>query len=357
MKIAVYAIALNEAKHVDRWMDSCKGADIVCVADTGSTDGTQEMLRKRGAMVTDISVQPFRFDVARNTSLALVPTDVDICLISDLDEIIEPGFFDKVREQWVDGSNRGWIGLDTGNIWAGDRLHSRHGFVWKYPCHEIAVPSMGTQVVPCTIEAVVRHEPDNTKSRGQYLHQLEMGHKELPYDDRMIVYLAREYHFKGMWQQVIDTGLKLDKLDIGWAPERAQTWRGIGHAYCQLGDDVEGLRWLQRGVQEAPLDLEAWFPLAFFYYERQQWQECFDAAVKVTEISPDEGVGHYIADASMQWRMYDLLSIACWNLGKKGSAKKYARTAMELNPDDERLVKNYEFIMTQTVKEYKDGMS
>lgn len=357
MKIAVYAIALNEAKHVDRWMDSCKGADIVCVADTGSTDGTQEMLRKRGAVVSDISVQPFRFDVARNTSLALVPTDVDICLISDLDEIIEPGFFDKVREQWVDGANRGWIGLDTGNIWAGDRLHSRHGFVWKYPCHEIAVPSMGTKVVPCTIEAVVKHEPDNGKSRGQYLHMLEMGHQENPDDDRMIVYLAREYHFKGMWEKVIQTGLLLDQLNKGWGPERAQTWRGIGHAYCQLGQDDEGLHWLLRGVDEEPLDLEAWFPLAFFYYERQRWQECYDAAVKVEEISDTEGVGHYLADASMKWRMYDLLSIACWNLGKKGSAKKFARIAMELNPDDERLVKNYEFIMTQTVKEFKHGVS
>lgn len=356
MKIAVYAIALNEAKHVDRWMDSMKGADLVVVADTGSTDGTQDMLRKRGAIVHQISVQPFRFDVARNTALALVPNDVDVCLISDLDEVAEEGFFDKVREQWKPGSNRGWIVLDTGNMWAGDRLHSRHGFVWKYACHEIAVPSMGTQVVPCTIEAVVKHEPDNTKSRGQYLQMLEMAQQEMPEDDRMIVYLAREYHFKQMWEKVIETGLKLDRLNKGWYIERAQTWRGIGHAYCQLGNDEEGLKWLLRGIEEAPEDVEAWFPLAFYYYERQQWQECYDSAMKIT-VLPLEGRNHYVADSSMPWRMYDLLSIACWNLGKKGSAKKYARMAMELNPDEQRLVDNYQFILTQTAKDYKDGLS
>ncbi len=81
----------------------------------------------------------------------------------------------------------------------------------------------------------------------------------------------------------------------------------------------------------------------------------YQAAIKVEELSL-ESHKHYVADQSMPWRMYDLLSIACWNLGKKGSAKKYARKAVELNPDDERLAKNYEFIMTQTAKDYKNGL-
>ena len=38
MKIAVYAIALNEAKHAKRWAEATKDADIRIVADTGSTD-------------------------------------------------------------------------------------------------------------------------------------------------------------------------------------------------------------------------------------------------------------------------------------------------------------------------------
>jgi Flp pilus assembly protein TadD len=56
----------------------------------------------------------------------------------------------------------------------------------------------------------------------------------------------------------------------------------------------------------------------------------------------------------MPWRMYDLLAIACWNLNKKGSAKKYARKAVELNPDDQRLIDNYQFIMTKVAKDFKD---
>ena len=39
-KICVYAIAKNEIKFVQRWFDSVKEADYVCVLDTGSDDGT-----------------------------------------------------------------------------------------------------------------------------------------------------------------------------------------------------------------------------------------------------------------------------------------------------------------------------
>ena len=44
MKIAVYAIARNEEKFVERWYNSMKEADEVFVCDTGSEDNTAEKL-------------------------------------------------------------------------------------------------------------------------------------------------------------------------------------------------------------------------------------------------------------------------------------------------------------------------
>ena len=46
MKIAVYAIAKNEAKHVKRWVEATEGADVRVVLDTGSEDNTYELLQK-----------------------------------------------------------------------------------------------------------------------------------------------------------------------------------------------------------------------------------------------------------------------------------------------------------------------
>ena len=62
------------------------------VLDTGSTDDTVERLRAAGARVTVERFDPWRFDTARNRSLDLVPEDADICVCTDLDEVLHPGW-------------------------------------------------------------------------------------------------------------------------------------------------------------------------------------------------------------------------------------------------------------------------
>jgi glycosyltransferase involved in cell wall biosynthesis len=354
MKIAVYAIAKNEIKHVDRWVKACQGADSIVVVDTGSIDGTYERLLEYPLEAHRANLSPFRFDVARNIALDFISPDIDVCVSLDLDEVPDPDLFDKIREGWKEDTGRAWVMWDTGNIWANNnRVHARHGYKWKYPCHEIIVPDAGKDNL-IVIESCVRHLPDNDKSRGQYLDLLELGYKETPDESRMLVYLIREYYFKGMWKEIVELGPRIDDIKDVWNVELAQTYRGIGEAHCKLGNDQEGLKWYLKNVEVAPKDLEAWMPLAFYYYERGMWKECQEAADKVNEL-PNESYKHYIADDSMKWRMYDLLSIACWNLGLKGSAKKWARMAVELNPEDERLRGNYDFIVRQTVREYKDA--
>jgi glycosyltransferase involved in cell wall biosynthesis len=92
LKVAVYAIALNEAVHVDRWASSAIDADYRVVADTGSTDDTVERLEKAGVTVHNIAIRPWRLDDARNAALALVPADADVCVTMDTDEFLEPGW-------------------------------------------------------------------------------------------------------------------------------------------------------------------------------------------------------------------------------------------------------------------------
>ena len=88
MKVCVYAICKNESQFVGRWMDSMSEADGIYVLDTGSDDGTPELLAARGAVVEVERISPWRFDTARNRSLALVPADADICVCTDLDEVL-----------------------------------------------------------------------------------------------------------------------------------------------------------------------------------------------------------------------------------------------------------------------------
>lgn len=352
MKIAVYAIALNEEKHIERWVNACKGADVIVVADTGSTDKTVELLKKHNVQVHTIGVQPFRFDDARNASLTLVPSDVDVCVSLDLDEVPDPDFFDKIRTHWKPETTKAWVMWDTGSVWMNNnRIHSRHGYRWVKPCHEITVRSYPGPDVDIVIDTTVKHVPDDSKPRSQYLGMLEWAVLESPSDCRMVAYLTREYYFCNKWQEILDTANKMEALSGGWNVERASVYRFAGQACIELGlPDAE--EWFLKGTAIAPDELEAWLGLTNYYYIKERWQECYDAAIKVETLTPGD---NYISDHQTKWKMHDLLSMACWHLGKKGSAKKNSRIALELNPDDSRLKDNYNFFVLNTVKEYKDA--
>ncbi|MBR6253135.1 MAG: hypothetical protein IKR04_04805 [Clostridia bacterium] len=45
--LTVYAICKNEVENVSKWLNSFGEADHVCVLDTGSTDGTWELLQEK----------------------------------------------------------------------------------------------------------------------------------------------------------------------------------------------------------------------------------------------------------------------------------------------------------------------
>lgn len=98
MKAYVYSIAKNESKHVKRWYESTKQADGHILVDTGSTDDTIEIAKSLGITVYQIHISPWRFDDARNAALALVPKDADYCVAMDLDEIMLPGWYEKLQK-------------------------------------------------------------------------------------------------------------------------------------------------------------------------------------------------------------------------------------------------------------------
>ena len=106
LKIAVYAISKNEEKFVERFCASAKDADLILIADTGSTDKTVELARSLGVTVYEISVLPWRFDKAKDTALNLVPADVDVCISLDLDEIMEPGWRKEIERVWQEDTTR-----------------------------------------------------------------------------------------------------------------------------------------------------------------------------------------------------------------------------------------------------------
>ena len=352
-KVAVYAICKDEEKFVDRWMDSMSEADEVYVADTGSSDNTMRALRNRGAIVNKISVNPWRFDTARNISMSFVPDDVDICVSADLDEVFEPGWRELLEEVWTPRATRlkyiyTWSFNEDGTpgvtFWQ-EKTHARHGFKWVHPVHEVLEYSgdMPDHVVSDG-RIHLNHYPDHTKTRGQYLPLLELSVEESPDDDRNMHYLGREYMYYGKWDKCIATLKKhLTMPSATWRDERCASMRFISRAYTAKGNMREAEQWLYRAIAEAPHLREPYVEMAQLAYKTGNWMSVIhmaDEALKITERPIT-----YINEAS-SWdsTIYDLAAIAYYNVGMFERAKEFAKIAADISPDDERLQKNLEII-------------
>lgn len=267
-KICVYAIAKNEIKFIDRWYNSVKEADYVCVLDTGSTDGSFEKFVSLGIICEQKVYTPFRFDTARNDSLKLIPADTDICVCIDIDEFFVPGWSKILRSAWKDNVGRAkyrytWNFNPDGSegvVYMADKIHKNNLYHWEHPVHEILVKNttetqsknqqLNKQNAPnqnnnsltdnlITIDLPniqLNHMADNAKSRASYLPLLELSVKEKPTDDRNTHYLAREYMFHSDYKKAIKMFKKHLSLPTAiWKAERSASLRYIANCYKQLG--------------------------------------------------------------------------------------------------------------------------
>jgi glycosyltransferase involved in cell wall biosynthesis len=357
VKTCVYAIALNEIKHVDKFMEASKDADIVLVCDTGSTDGTVERLRELGAVVHCIKQQPWRFDVPRNTALNLIPSDIDICLSIDLDEYLQPNWVEAIDVEWQKSNGQLkrisydyiWNWLDDGVTpdirFYADKIHHRHGYFWRHPCHETLYWEGEGHETRITIPGVVlHHRADISKSRGQYLPLLKLAVEEDPRNDRMCHYYGRELMFYNYFKEAIDELTRhLSLPNAQWKEERCASMRYISRSYRNLEQHDKSVEWAIKATQEWPHTREPWLELARAAYSKKDWLTCFWAAKKCISIT--EPSRTYMGSSDC-WGSdpYDLGGIAAWYSGMKEEARQLCVMALERSPTDDRLRRNCELV-------------
>lgn len=349
-KICVYAIAKNEMKFIDRWFDSVKEADYVCVLDTGSTDGSFEKFKKLGIITKQKKYDNFRFDVARNDSLKLIPDDAEICVCVDIDEFFVQGWSKILRENWKDDVGRcryryTWNFNPDGSegvVFMADKIHKNHHFKWKHPVHEILVPINNQSFNFIDLPNIqLNHMADVTKSRSSYLPLLELSVKENPFDDRNVHYLGREYMFYGEYDKAIETLKKHLQLPTAtWIDERSASLRYIANCYGLKGDKKNQKKYLLKAILESNKVREPYFDLAVLYYEEQKYLE---SAVVFEEMFKIENRYLNYMSSPICWGSvpYDYLSMCYYLLQDYDKAISAVDKAISLS-DDERLKKNKE---------------
>lgn len=351
LKIAVYAISKNEEQFVERFCKSAAGADLILIADTGSTDNTAIKAAECGAMVYDICVRPWRFDKARDAALALVPGDFDVCISLDLDEVLEPGWREEIERVWAENTTRLRYKFDwgCGISFFYEKIHHRHGYHWHHPVHEYPRPDGRiTEVYAHTDKLLVSHHPDATKSRGQYMDLLELAVKEDPRCPRNAFYHARELTFYYKWgEAILALGKYLEMPEATWPNERCYAMRLLSKSHAELNNIPEAIKWARIACAEAPGTREPWCDLAVISYRTGNWPECYSAAKTALAIENKELV--YTMDPKVWGSLpHDMAAIAAYRLNLPQEALAHGIKAVELSPEDERLKSNLKWYQQQT---------
>jgi glycosyltransferase involved in cell wall biosynthesis len=355
LKVCVYTIAKNEALFVKKFMACVKEADGVFVTDTGSTDDTARLLQEEGAIVNNIIVDPWRFDVARNISLSFVPGDFDVCLSVDLDEILTPGWCDAIKRSWVNIDRLRykyvWSHLSDGSdgtsFWY-DKCHSRKGFRWTKPVHEVMqfYGDHPERQGYCH-NFMLHHYPDAAKSRSSYLQLLELGCKEEPNDDRNCHYLGREYMYWGHYDKaIIELKRHVSLKSAVWEVERAASLRFIGRCYALQGNKQEALRWTLRSVAEAPNEREPWTDLGKLYHELDDHPACYFAMKKALSIV-DRPMTYICEPESFGSLPYDLGGVSAYYMGMYDESLALTSKAIEIEPNNPRLQQNLQYAVSK----------
>lgn len=357
-KVCVYAICKNESKHIERWYESMKEADSIYVLDTGSSDDSVKKLKNLGVNVSVIDYDNFKFDEARNASLDLVPLDTDICVCTDIDEILSKGWRSELENIWNNNIDRLRYNLyftfdNDGNPVSSyfiSKIHRRFNYIWTHPIHEVLSYIGDTPEVVETSDVItISHLPDRSKDRSFYLNLLEDSVKDNPLDDRNMHYLGREYMYNGEWEKSIEVLKKhLELKSSTWDEERGASMRFISRGYTNLGKYDEAEEWLLKAIQETANVREPYVEMGVLMYKIGRFYEGVDYLEKALKI---ENKSPFYINEDFAWNEtpYDILSLCYYEIGNLDEALKNLKVAISINKNDDRLKNNY-FLISEKSK-------
>ena len=366
-KICFYAICKDEIQFVDKWIENMSEADYIVVLDTGSTDGTYEKLKsdERITRVEQTIINPWRFDVARNMSMELIPEDTTICLCTDFDELFEPGWAKIIKSVWNENIWRGkyryiWSHTSTGNegvAFTYDKMHSLNPrYEWHFAVHEVLglkgedLYQTGAlendENTPHIIDfgdaITLHHYPDNTKDRTNYLDLLRLRAEENPDDVYSVYLLAREYGVRRDWNTALELFEKCLSLpNINTFPLVKYIVIGyMGNCYEMIDKNMEAILCYHMQIKEDRTHREPYMRLGGIYSR----MELYQMSVAVVEEGLKNSTRHYDwTEQSDAWNEmpYDILSVSYLRLNNKDKALENVIKALKYAPNSERIRNNY----------------
>lgn len=276
-KICLNMIVKNESHVIRRCLESVKPLiDTWVIVDTGSTDGTQEVIKELLKDIPgELHERPWvNFAHNRNEALQLAKSKADYLLFIDADDIlqIDPGFkkpildkdFYELKLQWDKVTFKRICIIKTSLPW-----------VWQGVVHEtISCPQSQTSDLLAGVTMVVvggggrSHDP---KKHFKDALLLEKALQEEPSNKRYVFYLAQCYQAAKMYDLALTNYRRHVEMggtgdDIEWSLYQIACLQDI----LDLPEEVVSKGYLT-AYQSRPDRAEPLYRLSSYYRKKEKY--------------------------------------------------------------------------------------
>jgi len=332
MSICLNMIVRNESKVIVRCLDSVlymiKSWVIV---DTGSTDGTQEIIInyfKEKGIPGELHERPWiDFATDRNFALDLARDKADYLLFIDADEMLtyQAGF----KRPTLDAASY-YIVTDSGGMLFLRPFLVKTSFNWKWEgvVHEaIACLDAPRNMIHFKDLFLVSFPEGNRRLNPKKFHfdveMLKKAYKKEPQNARLLFYLARSTLANRQYKAAIHYFKKMIK-GIEETQEAFLCRMDIGLIYAITNKPIEKLARHYEGIAKTfPDKKEPYFLLARAFRKEKNFDKAFEYASKGIE-KPMNQAGIAIEKYVYVWGMQLEYMLAAYALGKKEEGRKAA---------------------------------
>jgi glycosyltransferase involved in cell wall biosynthesis len=354
MRICLSMIVKNEAHVIERCLRSVKPyIHSWAISDTGSSDGTQDIVRKFMAdMPGELIERPWMdFASNRNEALELAKRHGDYALIIDADEVIEA----DAKFKWEELEAPGYLlELIYGELRyrrvALPRLNA--DWQWRGVLHEALVSPYAaqTQYLPGLRIRVFTDGARSQQSQAQkFLHDAEVLRRALndePNNARYAFYLAQSLRDAGQLPESVKAyenrvamggwaeEVYFSKLQIGSIKER------VGAPYAEIVAAYLDAYDFRPTRAEAPCELARYLRLQQRYTAAREF-----GRIAVGLAQPGDVL--FMDQTVYDWRARDELAVSAYWCGDRELSARLCRELLadKRLPDAERerVQKNLEF--------------
>lgn len=359
-------IVKDEAATLARTLASAKPLlDRWVILDTGSTDGTQDLVRRELQGVPgELFEEPFvDFSTSRNRALDLAGDATEFVMWLDADDEIVNGraltsFLERERGQRGPDREAYYLRVEMGIRFDSPRVaRSRAGWRFKGAVHEILTREGRDPPSRRVPDVLIRHFPgeasaERSKKRWERdAKLLEGAAASDPSDTRSAFYLAETY----LWLERYDAAEAafLRRIAMGgWAEEVFESKLALARIAA-----ARGRGWPE--IMERYLDAHAFAPhraeplhaIALHYDGLGQHALTFLYARRAHEIPLPVKDTLFVDEAVYTWKVADLVASSAFWIGETEIGEAAARKALRARPDDPRLQQNLGFYVEKKRKQ------